>query len=275
MRLRRAVPALLFLLLFAGVLAAFQRPFRVFRALEGYDDLPLPADYQKPAELVLGRLMYPSAGGARGGGGNWLQGGTNWTVDYPKGDRFFDAALRRLTLLDVRSVEQPVNPDDGDDIFYWPYLHVAMPGSWRLTEAQGRKLAEYFNRGGFLLCDSFFGTAEWGSCEVGLKLIFPDREVVDLDASGKVFHTVHNIRELYQVANWRSLRGTGRTYRGDGDTPHFRAILDDKGRVMIAMAFNNDLGDSWQLADVPEYPEKYSALGLRLGVNYVVYAMSH
>ena len=73
--------------------------------------------------------MYPSAGrgGRGGGGGNWLNGGTNWTVDYPRGDRFFAVAIRRLTRIDVRSVEQPVNPDDDDDIFYYPYMHAGMP----------------------------------------------------------------------------------------------------------------------------------------------------
>jgi hypothetical protein len=63
--------------------------------------------------------------------------------------------------------------------------------------------------------------------------------------------------------------------RSEGAVPHWRGIYDDKGRVMVAMCFNNDVGDSWEWADEPEYPEKYSALGIRLGVNYVVYSMTH
>src|SRR5947207_712800 len=138
-------------------LSAWQRPFRTYIPMEGADsEAALPPDYQKPAELVLGRLMYPSAGrGGRGGGrggGNWLLGGTNWTVDYPRGDRTFAVALRRLTRIDVRSVEQPVNPDDDDDIFLYPYLHVGMPTNWNLTEAQAKKIREYLLRGGFMIC---------------------------------------------------------------------------------------------------------------------------
>jgi len=60
-----------------------------------------------------------------------------------------------------------------------------------------------------------------------------------------------------------------------GATPHWRGILDDKGRVMVAMSFNSDIGDSWEWADDPEYPEKYSALGIRIGVNYVIYSLTH
>src|SRR5689334_4246364 len=124
-----------------------QRPFRSYVPMEGAaSEAALPPDYQKPAPLVLARLTHPSAGG-RGGfgrGGNWLIGGTNWTVDYPRGDRTFSIALRRLTRIDVRSVEQPVNPDDDDDIFYYPYLHAGMPTNWVFTDAQAKKLREYF-----------------------------------------------------------------------------------------------------------------------------------
>lgn len=273
------LPARLALSLSLGLLLLAQRPFKTYPGLEGAaTDTELPADFNNKAELILGRLMYPSGGGRggfRGGGGNWLLGRTTWTVDYPKGDRTFAAALRRLTRLDIRSVEQPVNPDDGDDIYHWPYLHVSMPGSWALTDAQTLKLRDYLERGGFLFCDSFFGTAEWQVFEEGMRRIFPNRQIEELTNDDPMFHTVFDITERYQVGNFRSMQSRGVTYRADGADPHWRVVRDDKGRVMVAMAFNSDLGDSWQLADEPRYPEKFSALGIRIGVNYVIYAMSH
>jgi hypothetical protein len=276
MRLRKwiAAPAALLLCL-AAVYA--QRPFREYPPMEGRDSAAaLPPDYQNGAELILGRLMYPSSGarGGRGGGGNWLNGG-NWTVDYPRGDRFFAIAIRRLTRIDVRSVEQPVNPDDDDDIFYYPYMHAGMPTSWVFSDAQAAKIREYLLRGGFLVCDSFFGTQEWQGFERGLRQIFPDREVVDLPDDDPIFTAGFAVREKYQVGNFRSMLRNGNTYRADGSTPLWRAVRDDKGRVIVAINFNNDFGDSWQLADDPRYPEKFSYLGIRLGINYVIYAMSH
>lgn len=244
------------------------KPFRVYPALEGYDDLALPPDYERKANFVLGRLMY-TAGAGRGGRGS------NWTVDYPKGDRALATVLTRLTRIDVRSVEQPVNPDDGDDIFYWPYLHVGMPGSWNLNEAQAGKIRDYLLRGGFLVCDSFFGTEEWKGFENGMRKIFPTREIEPIPDGDPVFRLVYDIQDRYQVANYRSMQRDGRTYRADGAEPKFLGIRDDHGRLMVVMAFNNDMGDSWQLADEPRYPEKYSALGIRLGVNFVTYALSH
>src|SRR5690606_28343681 len=115
-----------------------------------------------PAEVVVGRLMFPQTrgGGARGGValgagyGDWRSGGTAWTVDYPEGDRRFARLLGRLTTIDVRLVEQAVNLDDETDTFYWPLLISGLVGAWDLTDAQAAKLREYLLRGGFLLCDS-------------------------------------------------------------------------------------------------------------------------
>ena len=64
-------------------------------------------------------------------------------------------------------MEQPVNPDDGDEIYYWPYLHVGMPTNWNLSDAQAAKIREYLLRGGFMVCDSFFGTREWDGFVAG------------------------------------------------------------------------------------------------------------
>ena len=238
-----------------------QLPFREYPGeTEGYADLP--EDWNVPAEFVIGRLMYPSRNDR---GGNWLMGGTNWTIDYPQGDRTFASVLRRLTVVDVRSVEQPVSLDDGDDVFHWPFLYVVMPSTWDLTEAQALKLREYLLRGGFLLADSFFGTDEWEGFMESMSRVFPERPVVELPDEHALFSVVYDFSERHQIHNWRTLSRGG--YRDDGSEPKWLAILDDEGRIMVAMSFNNDMGDSWQHADDPSYPQEDSHMGLRLGVN--------
>ncbi len=271
---RRGVAAAILLGLVAGSTLYAQLPFREYLSAERGSTGPLPADWDVPAEFVVGRLMYPPNNCSGFGlGGDWTRGGTSWTVDYPRGDRTFANILERLTVLDVRSVEQVVNLDAGDDVFHWPFLMVAMPGSWELTEAQAAKLREYLLRGGFLLADSFFGTREWECFMQSLRRVFPDRPVVELPADHPVFNVVYDFPERRQIHNWRTLGRGG--YRADGAEPSWRAILDDDGRVMVAMSFNNDMGDSWQHADDPSYPQEDSHMGLRLGVNYVIYSMTH
>jgi hypothetical protein len=267
------------LALTVGMIAASalfaQLPFREYLSMERDSVDGRPPDWDVPGEFVVGRLMYPPRSGdcAFGRGGNWEQGGTSWTVDYPLGDRTFASLLERLTVLDVRSVEQPVNLNDGDDVFYWPFLMVGMPGSWDLSDEQAAKLREYLLRGGFMLADSFFGTCEWEGFMASMRRVFPDRAVVELEDGHAIFNVVYELSGRHQIHNWRTQARGG--YRDDGAEPHWRAILDDDGRVMVAMSFNNDMGDSWQHADDPTYPQEDSQLGLRLGVNYVVYTMTH
>jgi hypothetical protein len=257
-----------------------QREFRVLRGMESHADYTeLPADWQEPGGFVVARLMYPPGWGGRfggfGRGGDWRQGGTTWAVDYPKGDRYYASILRRLTTIDVRSVEQPVNLEDGDDVFNWPYLIVGLPGNWNLDEDMVVKLRDYLERGGFLFCDSFFGSQEWEGFIEGLSRVFPDREIVDLPDDHPLFHTVYDLSRKQQVPNMNALLGGGAGYREDGATPHWRAILDDNGRVMVAIAFNNDISDSFQWADDPDYPAAAATMGLRMGVNFAVYALTH
>lgn len=259
-----------------------QRPFRQYPGVE-YENFPVPPDWQQPGEWAFARLMYPSAIGVHGYGrgyyrrrssGDWQQGGSDWTIDYPRSDRHLSEAVRRLTRIHTRSVEQPVNLDDGDEVYNWPWLYAVEVGHWNLTDEQAAKLRDFLLRGGFFMCDDFHGTEEWDVFIASMQRVFPDRPIVDLDDRDPIFHTIFDLDDRYQVPGAQFLR-SGRTYEFDGYEARWRGIYDDKGRLMVAICHNMDLGDSWEHADNPRYPEKYSALGIRIGVNYLVYAMSH
>lgn len=256
-------------------LAFAQREFRQYEAME-YMDHSLPPDWEVPGEFVTGRLMYP-AGRGFGGGWDYRRGATSWTVDYPEGDRTFVQLLRRFSTINARSVEQPVDPDDLDDMQHWPFLMVGLAGYWQLTDLQVRNLREYLLKGGFLFADSFFGSSSWPGFAAGIERILPEYSIVDLDGSHPVFHTVYDIPALAetQIPNMQSLmRGQG-GYLEDGWEPHWRGVIDENGRLLVLIAFNNDVADSWQWADDPRYPAERVNLGLRLAVNIAVYAMSH
>ena len=260
-----------------GSLGAFQMPFREYPAIE-YNDFPLPPDYQERTEWVFARLMYPPAPTARFARrqsfGAWAHGMSSWTQDYPRADRHFSQALRRLTRIHVRSVEQPVNLDDGDDVFNYPFLYAVQTGEWNLSEAQAAKFRDFLLRGGFFMCDDFWGAFEWGVFTESMRRVFPDRPIVDLENGDAIFHTIYDLDERYQVASMGSAM-SGRTWKCQGCEERWRGIYDDKGRLMVAICFNSDVGDSWEWADTPSYPERFAALGIRIGVNYVTYAMTH
>src|SRR6266568_2661174 len=233
-------------------LYAFQRPFRVYPSMEPYDDIPMPTDWQEKTEWVQSRLMYPQHPNAlfaryRYGSMDWREGGTSWTQDYPRADRHFATALRRLTRLDVRSVEQPVNLDDEDDVYNWPWLAAGEMGDWLLTPTQAAKLRDYLLRGGFLYLDDFWGPQEWASFETSMKAVFPDREIIEIDNADQIFHSVFNLDDRYQILGQWALpgRGGGRgnmfNNRVAGTVAEWKGIRDDKERLVVAMSFNSDV----------------------------------
>ena len=265
-----------------------QDPFREYPAWE-YNNFPLPKDYLVPGEWTFARLMYPTSPvvidwqSTYNAEYDWHEGHTNWTIDYPRSDRHLALAIRRLTRIDGRSAEQPINLEADDDVFNYPWLYAVEVGHWELTEQMVVKFREFLDRGGFFMCDDFHGTDEWNTFIHCMKRIIPDREIVDIPLDDPINHTVYDINERYQVPGMQITQThsvcekcrTNPQWGSGGDDPHFRGIYDDHGRLLAVMSHNNDLGDSWENADDPIYPEKYSALGIRIGVNYIVYAMTH
>jgi hypothetical protein len=105
-----------------------------------------------------------------------------------------------------------------------------------------------------------------------MQHVFPDRPIVEIENSDPVFHTVYDLDDRFQIPGAAHLR---LGYKNDGKGAHWRAIYDDKGRIMVAISFNSDIGDAWEWADEARYPEQFSELAIRIGVNYIVYAMTH
>ncbi len=269
----------------ATTLYAFQRPFRQFNGVEyRIGDIPLPPDYQNPAEWTFARLMYPPSANRRGGygrgfgrfgnnNGDWTQGFSIWTQDFPRADRHFSLAVGRLTRLQVRSVEQPVNLDEGD-VYDWPWLYAVQVGRWNLSDKEAATLREYLLRGGFFMGDDFWGEDDWDNFMASMKKVLPDRDPVDLPNDSRIFHVVYDLDDRYQVASQGSVN-RGVSFKCSPCPDKWRGISDDKGRVIVALTFQSDLGDSWEWADAPTYPAESAALGIRIGIDYILYAMTH
>jgi len=275
-------PRFVFVLLLAGlatwgVLHA-QRPFKEYAGTE-YENFPLPLDYQQKTEWTRARLRYPSVYGS----GGWRGADLNWTIDYPRSDRHLLEGVRRLTRINTRSVEQVVDLDGSDDIYNWPMLYAVEVGHWALPDDQAKQLRDFLLRGGFLMVDDFHGDepyhnviSEWAVFVASMTKVFPDRPIQDLENANPIFHTIYDLDERFQVAGWQWYRSR-RTYEAGetGKTPHWRGIYDDKGRLMVAICHNMDLGDAWEWSDDPRYPEKWASLAYRIAMNYFMYDLTH
>jgi len=234
------------------------------------DDLD---DYgsQEKAEFYWSRLRYTSSYEMSGYGYGF--GFAGWSRDYPKADRQFLMALKRLTRIQMRSTEQVVSLKS-DMIFNYPWVYAVQVANWSFTDAEAKRLREYLLKGGFLMVDDFHGTNDWQRFMAGMRQVLPDRPVEDLSDSDEIFHTLYDLGERFQVPGEQYVN-TGRTYEKDGYVPKWRAIRDDKGRIIVAICHNMHLGDAWEWADMPEYPEKFASMAFRIGLNYIVYGMTH
>ncbi|MGA2578581.1 MAG: DUF4159 domain-containing protein [Bryobacteraceae bacterium] len=274
MRLRTALGVGFLGLAAWGLLA--QAPWKDYPALE-YENFAVPTDWNQKTEWTRARLRYPDIYGypfvdLRMRDGKPFPG--YWTMDYPRSDRHLMAGIRRLTRIETRSVEQVVTLDGTGEVNNWPTLYAVEVGHWRLPDDQAAQLREFLLRGGFLMVDDFHGTKEWNIFVASMSKVFPDRPIVEIPNSDPIFHTVYDLDERFQVPGAQYF-DTGKTYEQDGYQPRWRAIYDDKGRVMVAICHNMDLGDAWEWSDDARYYEKWASLAYRIAVDYFVYDLTH
>ena len=231
---------------------------------------PAPFSLQRPPpewhEFYFTRAAYNSFSG-------WGRRSRSWATDFPKSDRQFLTVLQRLTNLDAFSYENAVLLTD-ENIRRYPFLYALEVGYMSLSPGEIEGLRDYLKAGGFLVIDDFWGTQEWAQFEYQMSLVFPNHPIIDLDLDHPVFNTFYDIDEILQVPAYGRFWG-GRTSERDGYVPYVKGILDDDGRLMVIINWNTDLGDAWEWAERPDYPVQYSTFAFQMGVNMIVYAMSH
>ena len=271
-------PALLtgVLALAAGIVLA-QRSARE-AAIAGGDVGPTwtnDARYTKDV-FTFARLKY-TVDGTHGFGSSGVD---RWMIDFPYCDLNFSFRLQQLTSMKVSPEGKAVALTD-EDLFDYPFIYVIEPGRMTLQEEELPILRRYLETGGFVMFDDFWGAREWRNFTNEMRKLFPAREIVELPPEHPIFHCVFDLKERPQVPHVDigvASQYTGVTYRSiDTREPHYRAILDDKGRIMVLICHNTDLGDGWEREGENEYyfREFSEKRAYPLGINIVVYAMTH
>jgi hypothetical protein len=265
----------------------------------GYDDRNGVPNWQLDKEFsqdvfTFVRIRYSSGYGGRGyGGGGYGRGpgrgrggfgpgGGGWATDYPDSDLNFSYRLHQLTSMEVNPDGLVLELTDPELVNY-PFLYMLEPGRLAFEDDEVEALRRYLLNGGFLMVDDFWGDAQWFNFYREIKRVFPDREPVELDIEHPIFHAVFDLKEKPQIPSIDTAlagRGYGITWEDHGpgsQTPHFRAIYDDKGRMMVIICHNTDLGDGWEREGEDEwyFHEFSEKKAYPLGINIVVYAMTH
>ncbi|MEX0619606.1 MAG: DUF4159 domain-containing protein [Pseudohongiellaceae bacterium] len=223
--------------------------------------------YDIAGEFAFVRIRYDSYynGGYRGG---------PWSTDFPAADENFLRGVSRLTNIRVMS-EPIILRFDDEEIFDYPFLYaleMGRNGGLSLSPAEIENLREYLLRGGFLLIDDFWGEQQWDTFYRDFSLVFPDREMVELPATHEIFHTFYDIEGPLMIPGRGGRMGMGQQ---GIDVASNHAIMDDDGRIMVLVNWNSDMGDGWEHTYDQWYPTRFANLAYQLGINYLIYSLTH
>ena len=217
------------------------------------------------------RIKYGS------GRGGW---GGDWTTDYPDAELNFSYRLQQVTSLKVNPTPKVLELTD-EELFDYPFIYIVEPGDLYFTEEEVAALRKYLLNGGFLMVDDFWGEYEWENFREQIGRVFPEKEPQELDLSHPIFHCVFDLKEKPQLPSInvaQRYRGTEITWeRQDAKDPHYKAIFDDKGRMMVIICHNTDNGDGWEREGEDEwyFREFSEKKAYPVGINIVFYAMTH
>jgi len=273
----RRIAALVILVATAMLCIAQNRGNRNRRQMEtdraGVPDWQNETAFRKDVFTFV-RIKYPSMRG-------WY-GLDKWAIDYRDADLNLSYRLQQLTSLKVDPEGRVLELTD-PELFDYPWIYIVEPGDMELTDDEVSCLRRYLLNGGFLMVDDFWGDREWMGFYEQIKRVFPDREPVDLEMDHPIFHCVFDLKlekNQLQVPNFQTgeeSKYTGVTWERGGRDVHFRAIYDDKNRMMAIICHNTDNGDGWEREGIYEYyfREFSEKKAYPLGINIVFYAMTH
>jgi hypothetical protein len=277
----RLAAALAVAVAIASVAAAQQQPRgRIWVGNLGYYRYPpkwaTPEDFT--GSFLYCRGFYTSS--------RFEPGGTGWSTDYVGADNNFSVRLAELTKIHVdldanREPNHVVVRLTDPQLFHCPMLYMEDVGTMRLTDQEVVGLREYLLKGGFLEVDDFWGTDAWNQWAEEIGRVLPPSEfpIIDIPPDHPILHTLYEVQKVEQVSAitfW--LRSGGRVSERAADSAevHFRGIQDSRGRLMVVMAHNTDIPDTWEReGESQEYFDRFSPKGYALGVDIAVYNLTH
>lgn len=200
--------------------------------------------------------------------------GEPWYIDAPAAEQNLSRRVKTATSIQV---EDPIVLTlDDPRLYQYPWIYFVEPGNLKMLDSDVTTLREFLYRGGTATFDDFHGPFEWANLEKELKRVFPDRPIIEVPKDHPVFSCFYKIDSYPQVAGLGSFL-SGRSWEKGGYVSHLRTILDDTGRPMVFINFNTDMGDGWEWSNAEDYPGyiKYTAMAYRMGINEIVYALTH
>jgi hypothetical protein len=222
-----------------------------------------------------GRFTFVRVEYATPPGGDWYGGWPIWAHGYPLAERNLMKIMDAVSVLDAHGEETNAVTLDDPELFKYPVAYIIEVGWWTPTDREAAALRAYLDKGGFVIVDDFKvrnwgggrGGGGWENFEASMKRVLPQGRFVDLDASHPIFHSFFEIDSLDIIPQ---AYNAGR--------PVFRGLFEDndpRRRLQMIVNYNTDISQFWEWSGTGFRPIDDTNEAYKLGVNYLVYGMTH
>jgi hypothetical protein len=228
--------------------------------------------YGAPVQAPAGESAYDGRftfvrlrwGGGFGRGGGW---GAAWNHDYPRAERHLSLIVKELTLVDMRVDHSRVLALDDPELFNYPIAFMWEPGFWNLTDSEASAFRAYLVKGGFAVFEDFDGPQQWSHFEAQMRRVLPEGRFMKLDNGHRIYDSFLHIKDIDAIGHPMY-----------GIRPSYYGIFEDNDpsrRLMVVANFDNDVPEYWEWSGEGLYPFDASNEAYKLGVNYVIYGLTH
>ena len=230
------------------------------RSRRDRDAMPTSGNAPYDGRFTFARIRFNPLGGEGG-----LRRDLKWDHDFPRAERNLMKIVKELSSIRPFMDGGNVFAADDPELHRFPIAYLSEPGFWTVTNAEAAGLRTYLQKGGFLIFDDFFGE-HWFNFELQMRKVLPNARIVRLESSHPIFDSFFHITSL--------------DYRHPyfGNPSEFHGIFEDNDpskRLMVIVNYNNDIGDYWEWSDAGVMPIELSNEAYKLGVNYLMYALTH
>lgn len=221
-----------------------------------------PSDISYDGRVTFVRLRWRSDFGSSRGGFR-----SAWNHDYPRAEQNLSEIIRELSFVDIRNDGSRILTLDDPELFKYPIAFMWEPGFWNLTDREAESFRAYLLKGGFAVFEDFDGAAQWNNFEAQLLRVLPGARFVKLEQSDRVFDTFFQIHDIEAIVHPMSrIR------------PSYYGVYEDNDpgkRLMVIANYDNDVPEYWEWSGQGLFPFDASNEAYKLGVNYMIYGLTH
>jgi hypothetical protein len=210
--------------------------------------------------LIFVRLRWNSGFG-RGGFG------AAWNHDLPRAEQHLAMIVRELSLVNMRTDGSKILMLDDPELFKYPIAFMWEPGFWNLTDEEASAFRAYLTKGGFAVFEDFDGAQQWSHFEAQMRRVLPEGRLVRLDQTHPIFDSFFRVRDIDAIVHPMT-----------GIRPSYYGIFEDNDptqRLMVVANYDNDVPEYWEWSGQGLYPFDTSNEAYKLGVNYLIYGLTH